>query len=39
MGLIQTPIQWLAGALSPAVKGPGREADQSPATSAEAKKI
>jgi hypothetical protein len=39
MGLIQTPIQWVPGALSPAVKGPGREADQSAATSAEVKKM
>jgi hypothetical protein len=30
---------WVRGALSPVVKRPGREADHSPATSAEVKKI
>jgi hypothetical protein len=31
----QPPIQWLPGALSPAVKRPGREDDHSPPASAE----
>jgi hypothetical protein len=33
------PIQWVPGALSPGVKGPGREADHSPPTSTEVKKM
>jgi hypothetical protein len=35
----QPPIQWVLGALSPGVKWPGREADHSPPTSAEVKKM
>jgi hypothetical protein len=37
LGSTHPPVQWILGALSPGVKG--READHSPATSAEAKKI
>jgi hypothetical protein len=33
------PIQWIPGALSPGVKRQGREADHSPPTSAEVKKM
>jgi hypothetical protein len=36
---LQTPILWVPGALSPGVKRPGREADHSPPTSAEVKKM
>jgi hypothetical protein len=36
LGLTQPPIQWVPGALSPAVKRLEREADHSPPTSAEA---
>jgi hypothetical protein len=32
-----TPMQWVPGALSPGIKRPGREADQSPPSSAEVK--
>jgi hypothetical protein len=39
MGSTQTPIQWVPGALSPGVKRPRREADHSPPTSAEVKKM
>jgi hypothetical protein len=39
LGLTQTPIQWVTGALSPEVKQPGREADHSAPTSVEVKKI
>jgi hypothetical protein len=35
LGPTQTPIQWVSGALSLGVKRPGREADQSPPSSAE----
>jgi hypothetical protein len=35
----QPPIQWVPGALSPGVKQPGREADHSPPTGAEVKKM
>jgi hypothetical protein len=35
----QLSIQWVARALSPGVKRPGREADHSPEASAEVKKI
>jgi hypothetical protein len=35
----QPPIQWVPGALSPGVKRPGHEADHSPPTSAEVKKM
>jgi hypothetical protein len=38
LGPTQPPLQWEAGALSPGVKRPGREADRSPPTSAEVKK-
>jgi hypothetical protein len=34
----QPPIEWVPGALHPGVKRPGREADNSPPTSAEVKK-
>jgi hypothetical protein len=33
LGFTQTPIQWVAGALSPGVKRPGHEADYSLPTS------
>jgi hypothetical protein len=39
LGSTQPPIQWVPGALSPGVKRPGREADHSPPTSAEVKKM
>jgi hypothetical protein len=35
----QPPIQWVPGALSPGLKRQGREAENSPPTSAEVKKI
>jgi hypothetical protein len=35
----QPPIQWVPGALSSGIKLPGREADHSPPTSAEVKKM
>jgi hypothetical protein len=35
----QPPIQWVLGALSPGVKWPRREADHSPPTRAEVKKM
>jgi hypothetical protein len=35
----QRPIQWVAGALSPGAKRPGREADHTPPTTAEVKNI
>jgi hypothetical protein len=38
LGSTQPPIQWVPGALSPAVKRPGRQADHSPPASAEIKK-
>jgi hypothetical protein len=38
LGLIQPPIHWVPGALSPEVKRPGREADHSHPASAEVKK-
>jgi hypothetical protein len=37
LGPTQPLIQWVAGALSPGIKRPGREADHSPPSSAEAK--
>jgi hypothetical protein len=37
--LTQSRIQWVPGALSPEVKRPWREADHSPPTSAEVKKM
>jgi hypothetical protein len=39
LGPTQPPIQWAPGALSPGVKRPGREADHSPLSSAEVKKM
>jgi hypothetical protein len=39
MGSTQPPIQWVLGDPSPRVKRPGREADCSPPTSAEVKKM
>jgi hypothetical protein len=38
LGIIQPPIQWALGALSPGLKRPGCEANHSPPTSAEVKK-
>jgi hypothetical protein len=35
---MQTPIQWVLGILSPGIKQPGREADNSHPNSAEVKK-
>jgi hypothetical protein len=35
----QPPLQWVPGALSPGVKRPGLEVDNSPPTSAEVKKM
>jgi hypothetical protein len=37
LGLIQPPIEWIPGALSPGVKRMGCKSDHSPPTSAEAK--
>jgi hypothetical protein len=39
LGSTQPPIQWVLGALSPGVKRQGREADHSPPTCAEVKKM
>jgi hypothetical protein len=39
LGLSQPPIQWVTGTLSWRVKWPGREADHSPPTCAEVKKM
>jgi hypothetical protein len=39
LGPTQLPIQWVPGALSPGVKMPGREADNSPPFSAEVKNV
>jgi hypothetical protein len=39
MGPTKPPIQWEPGALFPDIKRLGREADYSPPTSAEVKKI
>jgi hypothetical protein len=39
LGPTQPPIQWVPGVLSPGVKRPWREADHSPPTSAEVKKM
>jgi hypothetical protein len=39
LGSSQPPIQWVPGTLSPRVKRQGREADHSPPTSAEVKKM
>jgi hypothetical protein len=38
-GPTQPPIQWVRGTLSLGVKQPGREADHSPQSSAEAKNV
>jgi len=37
LGPVRPPIQWVPGALSLAVKWPGREADHSPPSSVEVK--
>jgi hypothetical protein len=37
LGSTEPPIQWVPGALSPGVKWPGHEADNSPPTTAEIK--
>jgi hypothetical protein len=37
LGPTQPPIQWVSGVLSLGVKGPGRESDHSPLSSAEVK--
>jgi hypothetical protein len=39
LGSFQPPIHWVPGALFPGIKRPGREADHSPPTSAEVKKM
>jgi hypothetical protein len=39
LGSTQPPIQWVLGALSPGVKRQGCEADNSPPTNAEVKKM
>jgi hypothetical protein len=39
LGATQPPIQWVLGALCPRVKRPGREANHSPPTNAEDKKM
>jgi hypothetical protein len=39
MGPTQLPIQWVLGALSMGVVRPGREADYSPQTIGEVKKV
>jgi hypothetical protein len=39
LGPTQPPIQWVPGAISPGVKWPEREANHSPPTSAEVKKM
>jgi hypothetical protein len=39
LGPTQPPLHWVPGALSPGVKQPGREVDNSPPTSAEIKKM
>jgi hypothetical protein len=39
LGSTQPPIQWVSGPLSPGAKRQGREADHSPPSSAEVKKI
>jgi hypothetical protein len=37
LGPTQPPLQWIPGALSLGIKGPGREADHSPPSNAEVK--
>jgi hypothetical protein len=39
LGSTHPPIQWVLGALSAGVKRPGREADYSPPSSSEVKKM
>jgi hypothetical protein len=39
LGPTQPPIEWVLGAFSPGVKRQGREADHSPPTGAEVKKM
>jgi hypothetical protein len=39
LGPTQPFVQWVPGALSPRLKRPGREVDQSPATTAEMKGV
>jgi hypothetical protein len=39
LGPTQPPIQWILGALSPGIKRQGHDADHSPPTSAEVKKM
>jgi hypothetical protein len=39
LGPTQPPVKWVLGAVSLGVKRPGREADHSPQTTAEVKKI
>jgi hypothetical protein len=39
LGPTQSAIQWVPGALSPGLKRPGREADHSPPTNPEVKKM
>jgi hypothetical protein len=39
LGLIQPPIEWVPGAISPGVKRSGREGDHSSPTSTEVKKM
>jgi hypothetical protein len=39
LGPTQHPIQWVPGAFSPGVERPGREADHSPSTSGEVKRM
>jgi hypothetical protein len=39
LGFTQFPVQWVPGAISPEVKRPGCEADDSPPVSAEVKKM
>jgi hypothetical protein len=38
-GTTQPPIEWVPDSLSPGIKRPGSEADHSPPTGAEVKKI
>jgi hypothetical protein len=37
LGPTQTPIQWIRETITPGIKQPGREADQSPPSSAQVK--
>jgi hypothetical protein len=39
LGPTQRLIPWVSGAISPEVKGPGREADNSPPSSAEVRNV